>query len=390
MSLFGLAFKSLREHRLRNALTILAVAVSILTFVLLRTVVWAWTVAIEAAAPDRIATRHKVTFVMTLPKKYFHEIEQVDAVAATTFAVWSDARWPGNEREFFAALAVNSATFLDVYDEVQVDPKAKEAWLANRKGALVGAVLAKKLGWKAGDRVRLTSGIYPDPGEWEFVIEGIYDATRKSVDRSMFLWHFDYLNESIPEDRRDQVGWIVSRIEDPSQTTEVSKRIDEKFDIQDTQTLTMSEGDLQKSFLGMAAAVLRAVDIVSIAILAIMMLILGNTIAMGVRDRTNQYAAMRAIGFLPGHILTAVLSEGLLIGGLGGGLGLLLAYPFINQLVGRFIEENMGAYFPYFRMTPEAAATALVIAVALGAGAAALPARNASRLNIVDALRKVG
>jgi len=390
MSLFGLAFRSLGAHWLRNALTILAVAISILAFLLLRTVTWAWSVGVEAASSDRIATRHKVTFVMTLPKKYFDEIQAHEGIAASTFAVWTEGKYPANEKEFFAALSVYGKTFLDVYDEIKVDPAAKEAWLQDRKGALVGTVLANKMGWKVGDRVRLTSGIYPVPGEWEFEIKGTYDTTRKSVDRSMFLWHYDYLNDSIPADRRDQVGWIVSRISDSSQSAAISKSIDQKFDIYDTQTITMSEGDLQRSFLGMAGALLDAIDIISIVILAIMMLLLGNTIAMGDRERTNQYAVMRAIGFLPGHLLTVVFAEGVIVGALGGALGLCLAYPFINLGVGRFVEENMGAYFPYFRVTVEAGAVALALAIFVGVLAAAIPARTAARLNIVAAMRKVG
>jgi putative ABC transport system permease protein len=390
MSLFGLAFRSLREHRLRNALTILAAACSILAFVLLRTVVWAWNIGAEAAAPDRIATRHKVTFVMTLPKKYIDEIRNTEGVAASTFAVWSDGRSPAHDKEFFAALAVDSKTFFEVYDEISIDPAVKSAWLEDRKGAILGANLAKKLGWKVGDRVRLVSGIYAEPGEWEFEIKGLYTATRKSVDQNMFLWHFDYLNDSIPEGRRDQIGWIVTRVADPSKAAAITKTIDDRFDVRDVQTLTMSEGEMQKSFLGMFSAILTALDLVSLAILGIMALLVGNTIAMGVRDRTNQYAVMRAMGFMPKHLTITVLSEGLVLGALGGAIGLGIAILFINQVAGRFIEENMGQYFPYFRVTPAVAAIAFGLALALGAIAALLPARTAARLNIVEALRKVG
>jgi putative ABC transport system permease protein len=224
----------------------------------------------------------------------------------------------------------------------------------------------------------------------EFVIEGTYEATRKSVDQSMFLLHWDYWNESLPDTAKDTVGWIVSRIEDPSKSAAISKRIDARFDVQDVQTITMSEGEMMKSFIGMAGAVIGAVDIVSIVIVLIMMLIVGNTIAMGVRDRTSQYAIMRAIGFLPQHVLAAVVGEGVVLGALGGALGILLGHGFITHLVGRFIEENLGSYFPYFRMTPEAAALALVLALVVGMAAALIPAANAARANLVEAFRKVG
>jgi putative ABC transport system permease protein len=122
----------------------------------------------------------------------------------------------------------------------------------------------------------------------------------------------------------------------------------------------------------------------------IMALIVGNTIAMGVRERTNEYGVLRAIGFLPGHIVRFILAEGLVIGLLGGAIGVILGYPLVNNGMGRVIEENMGQFFPQFRVQPQIAGIALVLAITLGFIAAILPARKASRLQVVEALRRVG
>src|SRR5207244_2642753 len=121
----------------------------------------------------------------------------------------------------------------------------------------------------------------------------------------------------------------------------------------------------------------------------IMMLILGNTVAMGVRERTSEHAVLRAIGFLPSHLVALVVIEAGTLGLAGGAVGLALAYPLVNQVVGRFIEENLGAFFPYFRITLEHAGIALGLAVALSALAALPPAWSVSRLKVVDALRRV-
>src|SRR5690606_35213549 len=129
---------------------------------------------------------------------------------------------------------------------------------------------------------------------------------------------------------------------------------------------------------------------VSIVILLIMVLILGNTIAMGVRERTQEYGVLRAIGFLPKHLALFVLGEAVTIGALGGLIGLGLSYPVVEQGLGRFLEENMGGLFPYFRIAPETAVAAVVIAVVLGLIAAGAPAYRASKLDVVDSLRKVG
>lgn len=378
-------------------LTVLGVSVAILTFMLLRTVVYAWTQGADAAAKDRVVTRHKVTFVMSLPKRYMDDVRAAPHVKLATYATWFGGKDPKHDHEFFSTLAVDDKTFFDVYSEMSVPKEQLQAWREDRRGAIVGDALAKKLGWKVGDVVNLDSGIYGQapspsggpPGPWQMNIDGIYVATARSVDRSTLIFHWDYLNEALPASRKDQIGWIVSRVDDPSASADVGVAIDKIFDVKDTQTLSQDERAFNTSFLAGVSAVLKAVDVISVAILLIMMLILGNTIAMGVRERTNEYGVLRAIGFLPKHIAGFVLGEAVLIAAIGGAAGVLLSYPVVEQGLGRWLEENMGSFFPYFRIPPSAAAFALVLAMALGALAAAIPAYRASQLRVTEALRRI-
>ncbi|WP_394822055.1 ABC transporter permease [Pendulispora albinea] len=373
-------------------LTIFGVAVPVVAFVLLRTVVWAWEVGAESAAKDRVVTRHKVTFVMTLPHRYVNDLEQHAqelGIKQSTFAVWFGGKDPAHDSEFFATFAVDPKTYLEVYNEMGLAPAQKEAWQKNRKGAIVGDVLARKLNWKVGDKITLQSPFFPDVENWEFVIEGIYDALAKSVDRSSFFFHYDYMNDAVRERSRDQVGWIVSRVNDPSRATEIGTRIDKHFEEQETQTLSQDEGAFTASFLASFSALLKALRLISFVILVIMALILGNTIAMAARERTNEYGVLRAIGFLPKHLVAFVLGESMLLASIGGVLGLLVAYPFVEKGLGRFIEENMGNYFPYFRVTPTTAILAFLASVLVGLLAGAIPAYRVSKLRVVDALRRV-
>jgi putative ABC transport system permease protein len=193
----------------------------------------------------------------------------------------------------------------------------------------------------------------------------------------------------MPVSRRDAVGWIVSRVDAAGHSADVGVALDKMFDDRDTQTRSQDERSFNASFLAMFSAVLKAMDIVSAVILVIMTLILGNTIAMGVRERTNEYGVLRAIGFLPQHVAIWVVGESIVLGGLGGVLGVGLAWPFINLMVGRFIEENMGSFFPYFRLVPENMAIALALSAFLGGAAAVIPAWRASQLRVVDAVRRV-
>jgi len=387
MTLLGIAVRNLRRNKLRTSLTILGVAVAVMAFLLLRTVLVSWTASIEYAAKDRLGTRHKVSFIMELPKRYVDAIRQQKGVQAATWANWFGGKDPRHPDEFFMTLAVDPKSYLDVYKEMEVKPDARERWLNDRQGALVGDHLASKLGLKEGDRISLESNIFR--GTYTFNVSGIYSSDSPTVDRTSLLFHWEYFDKSRPEVFQDKVGWIVSRIDNPSQTAAISAEIDRVFDSQDVQTLTMGEKQMNNSFMGMFTAILRAVEIVSVIILLILLLILGNTIAMGVRERRNEYGVLRALGFLPRHVAAFVIGESVALGLIAGIIGVAVAYPLVQYGLGRWIEENMNSMFSWFRVTPGVMILSLVLATALGALAGAIPAWRASRLTVIEALRRI-
>ena len=388
MTIGGIGIRNVWRNKTRTSLTILGGAVAVLAFILLRTVLWAWNVGVEYSAKDRLATRHKVSLIMPVPKRYVDNIRQLPGIKQTTWANWFGGKDPRRPDEFFSTLAVDPPSFFEVYSEMSVPPADMAKWKEDRRGAIIGDVLARKLGVKVGDKVTLQGTIFP--GDWEFNVDGIYVATQKSVDRSQLLFHWAYLNESLPERNKDLVGWIISRIDNPSQSADLTVAVDKLFDEKDVQTTTMSERSMNNSFMAAFSAILTALNIVSVIILLIMMLILGNTIAMGVRERTREYGVLRALGFSPKHVATFVIGEALTIGVLAGVLGCALSYPVVQLGMGRWLEENMGSFFPYFRVSAETALFAALLSVLLGAVSAIIPAMQASRLTIIDALRRVG
>jgi putative ABC transport system permease protein len=388
IQLFLVAARNLKRSWFRTIFTVAGAAVALIAFMMLRTVLWAWMVGAESASQDRLGTRHKVTFIMPLPKRYIEDVRTVPGVKDATWANWFGARVATMPNEFFATLAVDGPSYLRVIDEISVPEADKARWMEDKKGAVVGRVLANKMGWKVGQKVVLEGTIFP--GDWEFMIDGIYSSTRKSLDESQFFFHWSYLNDSLPEERKDQIGWIMTRITDSGRSGAISQAIDKTFDERDVQTVTMSERNMQVSFMAGFSAILTALDWVSIIILGIMLLILGNTIAMGVRERTREYAVLRAIGFEPWHVRFFVISEGCALGIVSGAVGVGIAYPFVNNVVGRAIEENMGAWFPYFRVEPKTAALAFVIAMGLAIVASLIPSIQAGRISVTEALRRVG
>jgi putative ABC transport system permease protein len=388
MTIVGIGVRNVWRNKTRTILTILGGAVAVFAFVFFRTIIWSWNAGAEFAAKDRLATRHRVSFILSMPKRYIDVVRQVPGVTEATWANWFGAKDPNHPDEFFATLAVDPESFLQVYKEALIKPEEKERWLQDRRGAIVGDVLAKKLGVKAGDKVTLRGTIYP--GDWEFNVDAVYEATQKSIDRSSLFFHWNYMNESLPDRRKDQIGWITTRVGDPAQSANITAAIDKVFDEKDVQTTTMSERAMNVSFLAMFSSILKALDIVSIIVLFIMMLILGNTIAMGVRERTREYGVLRALGFSRGHIRVFVIGEALTVGALSGAVGLLIAYPVIQFVVSRVLEENMGSMFPYFRLSAGTALVAVALSIALGAISSLVPAQQASKLSIIDSLRRVG
>ncbi len=387
MTLASLAVRNLARHKVRSGLTVLAFAVAVLAFVLARTVVAAWHAGEDGAAVDHLATRNRVSFTLVLPRGYIDTVRAVPGVRAATFANWFQGRDPRDPRHVFTSLAVDAATYLDVFTEIQLPAAARARWLADKQGVILGAELATRLGVTDGDTLVLNGTIYP--GEWRFRVAGRFTTDERAPSRRHLLLRWDYLNDSLPAWRRERLGWIVSRVDATASTAAVSEAIDLAFASNDVRTLTMSERAVQQSFRGMLAALLAALDAASAALLAIMALILGNAIAMGVRERTAEYAVLTAIGFRRRHLAGLVLGEALATAAAGAGLGLALSYLLVDRALGGWIEDNFSGFFPWFHTPPSVMLAALGLALAVGAGAALVPAARVGRLAVADALRRV-
>jgi putative ABC transport system permease protein len=379
--------RNLFRRRGRTILTVVAVAIAVLIFCLLRTVVWEFNQGAAQAEQDRVAVRHKVSLTMQLPKRYVEDVRSTPGVKAATWANWFGAKDPKERTPFFAGFAVDQDSWFDVMDDMKVDPAQLAEWKQTRNGAIIGDNLAKTFGVKVGDNMVVNSDIFP--GDWELKVVGIYQPLRRTVDRSTLVFRWDFFNDDARVSVKDTVGWMLARIDGAGHSADIAKAIDKKFDDKDDQTLTMSEHEFQMQFLGGFAAVLSAFNVISLVILLIMTLILANTIAMSVRERTHEYGVLRAIGFSPGYIRGSVVGESVLVALVGGATGVLVTVGLINGVLGPFVEENMASMFPYFHVPTNAILLALGLAVGLGVVAGIVPAVLATRRKVTDALRRL-
>jgi putative ABC transport system permease protein len=380
-----LILRNALRHRLRTTLTVLGFVVAFLSFGLLQTIVDAWYAGAEGAAPDRLITRNAVSLVVPLPIHYREKIRSVEGVKTVAAANWFAGvyREPKN---FFPQFAIDPLPYLSMFPEYRIPEDELRAFLRDRKGAVVGRKLAETYGFRVGDTVPLKGTIFP--GDWEFVVRAIYDAGESKTDTSQFFFHWDYLNETVRKRqpaRANQVGIFVVAVNDVDRAAAVSEAIDRQFRNSVAETLTETEQAFQIGFVKQTEAIVIAIRLVSYVVIFIMLAVMANTMAMTARERLSEYATLKALGFGPGYVARLIYGESLAIAVAGCSIGVALTFP-----VGDWFAKKMGTLFPIFEVSGETVALQIGCALAVGAIAAALPARRAARMRIVEGLRAIG
>src|SRR5919198_1435600 len=201
MELIRLLFRNVLRHKLRSLLTILGIGIAVLAFALLRTVVTAWYAGVDASAANRLITRHAVSFVFPLPLAYKDRIAQVPGVERVTYAVWFSGIYI-DKNQFFARLAVDSDTFFNLYPEFLIDPNQLETFRKERNACVIGVDLAHRYNLKLGDIMNLEGDVYP--GQWEFVVRGIYYPRDQTTDPSTMMFHYKYIDERVRQERPER------------------------------------------------------------------------------------------------------------------------------------------------------------------------------------------
>ena len=386
MKVFKLMFKNALRHKLRTFLTIVGIAVAVVAFGFLRTVVTAWYAGVEASSPNRLITRNAVSFIFPLPYAYRDQIARIPGVETVSFANWFGGVYI-DKTQFFARLAVDAETIFDVYPEFVVQPDQLEAFKKERNACIVGADLAKQYGFKIGDVVPMEGDIYP--GKWEFVVRGIYQPRTKTTDATQFFLHWKYIDERMKQEmpgRAGDVGWYIIRIKDASNAAAISQQVDQLFKNSRAETKTETEAAFQQGFIAGSSLIITLLNFMSFFIIGIIMLVLGNTMIMSARERTKEYAVLKTLGFSGGHLLGLIAGESLFISFLGGALGLLLTYP----IVGMFSLVVPKSWFPIFYIEPSTIILAGMSALIVGMIASVFPIQRALRTPIVEGLRFVG
>ena len=386
MELLKLVLRNTLRHRLRSILTILGIAIAVMAFALLRTVVTAWYAGVEASAANRLISRHAVSFIFTLPLAYRGRIAKVPGVNKVTYAVWFSGVYI-DKNQFFARLAVDSATFFEVYPEFIVEKEQFETFKRERNAAIIGSDIAKRYNLKIGDIMPIEGDVFP--GQWEFVVRGIYTPRDKTTDPATMMFHYQYIDERIRQEmpgRAGEIGWYIVRIDDAENSAAVSEAIDKLFANSRAETKTETERAFQQSFLSAMSAVITAMNIMSFVIIGIVLLVLGNTMVMAARERTHEYAVLKALGFSAKRIFFLIAGESVILSVLGSAVGLAVTFPAVAS----FETALPKGWFPVFYIKPETVIMACATGLLVGIIASAIPMHRIVTTRIVEGLRHVG
>ena len=375
--------KNLFRRKLRAGLMTVSILAAFAIFGVLGSVERSFYAGQEVAAADRLVVVNKINFTQPLPIAYYDRVRAVEGVQQVAHLNWFGGYYL-DPKNFLIVIAVEPATYMDVYsDQIDIAPEARQAFIHERTGALVGAAMAEKWGWKLGDHVPIASNIFTQKNgsrSWDFSIVGIVTGKKPEVDTNFMVFQYKYFDET-RSFGKDEIGWMVLRTASPVLNDGVVKTIDQMFANSSYETATDTEKAFNKAFIAQFGNIALIVILVVGAAFATILMIVGNTMMMSVRERTREIGVLKALGFSGGRILRLVLGESVLLALIGGLPGLGLAALFIVS-----VRASLTGLLPHITVSPDIALAGLALMVVLGIVTGLIPALSAMRLKTAAAL----
>jgi putative ABC transport system permease protein len=382
MRYLSLILKNCWRNRRRTLLTVASIGVSMCLLGLMITLYHAF--YLSSPAPEqarRLVLRNKISLTVPMPLAYQNQIRQIPGAQEVMISSWfggvyKDNRDPKNQ---FARFAIEPEKLFTIYGEYRIPEDDKKAFQRDRAGCVIGRDLANDFGFKVGDRINMIGDIYP--GNFEFTVRGIFDSPQNS--RVMYF-NKEYLDQSLPERRRGQVGMYYVLVDDPAHATAIAEAIDNQYHNSTAQTKTETEQAFTVGFLALLGNVKMFLMAIAAAVTFTILLVSANTMAMSVRERVREVGVLKTLGFTPGSILGIILGEACSISVAGGAIGFLIS----TFLVRGMEKSPFGGFLPPVSpFDPVNAAACILAAATVGLASALVPALSASRLPIVEALR---
>lgn len=384
MKYFRLIWKNAWRKKIRTSLTILSVFVAFLLFALLSAIGYAFRGGVDVADAERLIVIHKISLINPLPMSYMNRIAATEGVDSVTHGSWFGGYYQ-DPRNHFGQFPVDPQAYFDMYPEFDIPEEQLEAFKRNRTGAVVGQEIAKKYGWKVGDRIPIQATIWSridGSRTWEFDLEGIFSTDDPRGSSAIMLFQYDYFEEARAFGK-GTAGWYILRVANGANPVDVANAIDLQFANSPNETETSTEAAFSQSFAKQFGNIALIVTLVLGAVFFTLLLVSGNTMSQSVRERISEIAVLKTLGFGDRTVLGIVLSESILIMLIGGLLGLGLGWLGVQGLA-----KEMGTFLPGVFLSPVAIATGIAMMIGTGLLAGIFPALKAMRLSIIDALAR--
>jgi putative ABC transport system permease protein len=376
-------FANLFRKKIRLILTIGSFAVALFLFTFLAVVRSAFSRGEELAGADRLVVINRAGLINVIPLSYRDKMLQIKGIRAITHNNWFGGVYQ-DERNFFPQFVIDPENQRQVMTEMRVADDEWNNFVKDRQGAIAGATLAKRFGWKVGDRIPIKNALYGPTKTWDFVLEGIYHNDHPGGDESQFWLQWKYFDETVPAVIKSQVGWYVVKLDSPDDAVSAAAAIDKMFANSSTETKTETESAFAAGFAKQLGNIELLILTIGGVVFFTLLLVTGNTMAISVRERVGELAVLKAIGYPDRYILFFVLAEALVIALIGGliGLGLaVLAIPVVGA--------KLQGLLPPLLLSASVLSLGLAFAVFVGVASGLLPGIGAMRLRVVNALRRV-
>jgi len=382
MTLTRFVTKNAFRNKRRSTLTVLSIAFSLLLLTLMMTI-WRgfYLDPGSAESSQRLIVRHRVSLTFPLPIYYREKIRTVPGVLAVVPSSWFQGVYKDQKPEnFFARFATDPEEFFKVYRDIQMPADEITAWQRDRAGVIVDDTLAKKYGWKLGDRIVIVGDIYPVT--LELNIRGIFhsDPDYKSV-----YFNAKYLEEA-DSDFKGHAGTFDILADSPKDVSNVASAVDDMFRNSPQPTKAETEKAFGLEFVAMMGNVKAFILWICSAVVFATLLVSANTMAMSIRERTREVAVLKTLGFTRRGVLSLFVSEAVALSLVGGLIGICMGWALV------YVATHSPQFFSFFplKVTPPIWLAAMITAGLVGLLSAALPSYHASKVDIVDGLRHIG
>ncbi len=383
MTLTRFVTKSAFRNKRRSILTVLSITFSLLLLTLMMTIWRAFYIdTFSAQAAQRLVTRHRVSLTQLLPLSYRERIRGIPGVAAVAPNSWFGGTYKDAKPEnMFAQFGTDPEEILKIFTDFKIPADQVMAWQRDRAGTIVDDQLARRHGWKLGDRIVLQGTIYPV--ELDLTIRGIYTAPEPT---ESVYYNQKYVEEAVSF-ANGRAGVFDILADSPDNVSKVASAVDTMFRNSPEPTKTESEKAFQLSFINSIGNVKAFILSICFAVVFATLLVSANTMAMSIRERTREVAVLKTLGFTRQSILRLYIGEAVLVALAGGALGCLLALGVVSGLSH---APGMGLFFSGVKVTPLTLLLAIFVAGMVGFLSAILPAYHAAKLDIVEGLRYIG